>query len=149
MEAAAPSENYQPLDEPALVKARRPSRFRRFSRNFIIIFILLLSGLIYWKYFFTYSEGNRTGLLQKFSYKGTIFKTYEGELILSSIRSQANVALASEKFFFSVIDEETARKLENLQGHFITVHYKMKNGKLPWRGDSKYLVDSVKTEIQP
>jgi hypothetical protein len=109
----------------------------------------LLAGLIYWKYFFTYSEGNRTGLLQKFSYKGTIFKTYEGELILSSIRSQANVALASEKFFFSVIDQETARKLENLQGHFITVHYKMKNGILPWRGDSKYLVDSVRIEKQP
>ena len=149
MEAVTPSENYQPLDEPALVKARRPSRLRRFSRNFIIIFILLLAGLIYWKYFFTYSEGNRTGLLQKFSYKGTIFKTYEGELILSSIRSQSNVALASEKFFFSVMDKETARKLENLQGHFITVHYKMKNGTLPWRGDSKYLVDSVKIEVQP
>lgn len=149
MEAVSPPENYQPLDEPALVKVRRPSKFRRFGRNFIIIFILLLAGLIYWKYFFTYSEGNRTGLLQKFSYKGTIFKTYEGELILSSIRSQSNVALASEKFFFSVMDEETARKLENLQGHFITVHYKMKNGTLPWRGDSKYLVDSVKIEVQP
>ena len=149
MEVASPLENYQPLDEPALVKVRRPSKFRRFGRNFIIIFILLLAGLIYWKYFFTYSEGNRTGLLQKFSYKGTIFKTYEGELILSSIRSQSNVALASEKFFFSVMDEETARKLENLQGHFITVHYKMKNGTLPWRGDSKYLVDSVKIEVQP
>ncbi len=149
MEAATHPENYQPLDEPALVKEKRPSRFRRFSRNFIIIFVLLLAGIIYWKYFFTYSEGNRTGLLQKFSYKGTIFKTYEGELILSSIRSQANVALASEKFFFSVMDEETAKKLENLQGHFITVHYKMKNGTLPWRGDSRYLVDSVKIEVQP
>lgn len=149
MEATNPLENYQHLDEPALVKEKRPSKFRRFSRNFIIIFVLVLAAFIYWKYFFTYSEGNRTGLLQKFSYKGTIFKTYEGELILSSIRSQANVALASEKFFFSVIDEATARKLENLQGHFITVHYKMKNGTLPWRGDSKYLVDSVRVEVQP
>ena len=149
MEAANSPENYQPLDEPVLVNEKRPARFRRFSRNFIIIFILLLAGLIYWKYFFTYSEGNRTGLLQKFSYKGTIFKTYEGELILSSIRSQANVALASEKFFFSVMDEETAKKLENLQGHFITVHNRMKNGTLPWRGDSKYLVDSVRIEKQP
>jgi hypothetical protein len=149
MEATNPQENYQSLDEPAIVKEKRPSRFRKFGRNFFIIFILLLAGLIYWKYFFTYSEGNRTGLLQKFSYKGTIFKTYEGELILSSIRSQANVALASEKFFFSVPDEQTARKLENLQGHLITVHYKMKNGLLPWRGDSKYLVDSVKVEVQP
>lgn len=148
MEAVTPPDAYQSLNEPALA-AKPPSRFRRFRRNFIIILLLLLVVLAWWKYFFTYSEGNRTGLLQKFSYKGTLFKTYEGELILSSIRSQNNVALASEKFFFSVTDKSTAQKLENLQGHFITVHYSMKNGALPWRGDSKYLVDSVRRETQP
>lgn len=148
MEATTPPENYQPLDQPAAIEEKRPSKFKRFRRNFLVITFILLIGLVYWKYFFTYSEGNRTGLLQKFSYKGTVFKTYEGELILSSIRSQNNVALASEKFFFSVKDKETAKKLENLQGHFITVHYEMKNGALPWRGDSKYLVDSVRLEPQ-
>lgn len=149
METTAGPDNYQPLNEPLAATQGKPSRFKRFGRNFLLIIILLLGALVYWKYFFTYSEGNRTGLLQKFSYKGTIFKTYEGELILSSIRSQSNVALASEKFFFSVKDKETAKQLDNLQGHIITVHYKMKNGTLPWRGDSKYLVDSVKWEIQP
>ena len=148
MEATTPQENYQPLEQPASLEEKRPSKFKRFGRNFFVILSLLLIALVYWKYFFTYSEGNRTGLLQKFSYKGTVFKTYEGELILSSIRSQNNVAIASEKFFFSVKDKETAKKLENLQGHFITVHYKMKNGALPWRGDSKYLVDSVRLETQ-
>ena len=51
----------------------------------IFIIILLLGGGIYfyWKYYFTYSSGNRYGLLQKFSHKGNLFKTYEGELILS------------------------------------------------------------------
>lgn len=149
MEVTTGPDNYQSLNEPLAATPVKPSRFKRFGRNFLLIIILLLGALVYWKYFFTYSEGNRTGLLQKFSYKGTIFKTYEGELILSSIRSQSNVALASEKFFFSVKDKETAKQLENLQGHFITVHYKMKNGTLPWRGDSKYLVDSVKREAQP
>lgn len=149
MEAGTSSETYLPLDQPAPLEEKRPSKFKRFRRNFFIIFLLLLIALVYWKYFFTYSEGNRTGLLQKFSYKGTIFKTYEGELILSSIRSQNNVALASEKFFFSVKDKSTALKLENLQGHFVTVHYYMKNGTLPWRGDSRYIVDSVKLEAQP
>ncbi|MCX8018974.1 MAG: hypothetical protein N2747_00600 [Chitinophagaceae bacterium] len=120
--------------------------FRKWKRNFLLIAFLLLCGYVYWKYFFTYSEGNRTGLLQKFSYKGTLFKTYEGELILSSIRSQANVAIASEKFFFSVTDKKVARQLENLQGQFVTLHYKMKNGTLPWRGDSRYIVDSVRAE---
>lgn len=129
-------------------KFTRKSPFKRFLTILTIVVVLALVGFIYWKYYFTYSEGNRTGLLQKFSYKGTIFKTYEGELILSSIRSNANVALASEKFFFSVPDEAVAKKLENLQGHFVTVHYKMKNGTLPWRGDSPFLVDSARLEKQ-
>lgn len=149
MEASGSTENFAPLDQPQSLEAKRPSKFKRFRNKFLLVVFVLLIALVYWKYFFTYSEGNRTGLLQKFSYKGTIFKTYEGELILSSIRSQNNVALASEKFFFSVRDQSTARKLENLQGHFITVHYKMKNGTLPWWGDSRYQVDSVRLEVQP
>ncbi len=148
MEEIDSPEIYQPLQAPELPAPVQKSRFKKFGRKLLIVLLLLLPALIYWKYFFTYSEGNRTGLLQKFSYKGTLFKTYEGELILSSIRSQTNIALASEKFFFSVADQSTARKLENLQGHFITVHYKMKNGTLPWRGDSKYIVDSVRIEPQ-
>ncbi len=149
MEASSSSEKYLPLDQPAVAERPRSSRFRRFRRNFLLILFFLVAGLIYWKYFFTYSEGNRTGLLQKFSYKGTIFKTYEGELILSSIRSQTDVTIASEKFYFSVRDKSTAGKLENLQGHFVTVHYKMKNGVLPWQGDSPYLVDSVRLVDRP
>ncbi len=149
MDATTPPESFQPLDQPSPAKERRISWFRKFRRNLFILAFLVLAAFVYWKYFFTYSEGYRTGLLQKFSHKGTIFKTYEGELILSSIRSQANVALASEKFFFSVPDKNVARILEKLQGHFVTVRYKMKNGALPWRGESWYLVDSVKIETQP
>ena len=128
-------------------KPTRGKKFGRFLGILTIVIILALGGFIYWKYYFTYSEGNRTGILQKFSYKGTIFKTYEGELILSSIRSTGNITLASEKFFFSVRNKEVASKLENMQGHFVTVHYKMKNGTLPWQGDTPYIVDSVKQEI--
>ena len=110
----------------------------------VIIILLLLGPFVYWKYYFTYSEGNRAGLLQKFSYRGNIFKTYEGELVLSSVESNKNVALASEKFFFSVQEKNFAAKLSNLEGHMIVVHYKQKNGILPWRGETEYIVDSVK-----
>ncbi|MFN5136170.1 MAG: hypothetical protein ACK5DG_12715, partial [Chitinophagaceae bacterium] len=75
---------------------------KKFAGTFSIVLILFLVGFVYYKYYFTYTTGYRSGLLQKFSYKGTIFKTYEGEMILSSIRSNTNVALASEKFLFSV-----------------------------------------------
>ena len=110
---------------------------------FILVLIVALGGFIYWKYVYTYSEGTRAGLLQKFSYKGNVFKTYEGEMILSSVESNKNVPLASEKFLFSVTDREVANKLMSLQGNYISVHYLQKNGKLPWRGDTEYFVDSV------
>ncbi|MBC8004016.1 MAG: hypothetical protein H7X84_00970, partial [Verrucomicrobia bacterium] len=54
---------------------------------YIILFfvVLFIAGFIYWNYFYTFSDGSRAGLLQKFSRKGNVFKTYEGEMILSSV----------------------------------------------------------------
>ena len=109
----------------------------------------MFGSFVYWKYYFTYSEGYRAGLLQKFSKKGNIFKTYEGEMILSSVQSNANVAIASEKFFFSVTDKNVALQLEKVQGESIVVHYREKNGTLPWKGESTYFVDSVRINIEP
>jgi hypothetical protein len=117
---------------------------RKFLFWLITIIIILAGVTIYWKYFFTYSDGYRAGLLQKFSHKGTFFKTYEGEIILSSVESNRNVVLASEKFHFSVQNSHVALKLDSLQGYFVVVHYHEKNGTLPWRGDSRYIVDSVR-----
>ena len=110
----------------------------------LILIIIFGVSLIYWKYFFTYSEGYRAGLLQKFSNKGAIFKTYEGEIILSSVSSNRDVAIASEKFLFTVTNKSLVRQFDTLQGQSVIVHYKQKNASLFWRGDSPYLVDSVK-----
>ncbi len=118
--------------------------FRKILRWSAALIIILLAGFIFWKYFYTYSEGYRAGLLQKFSRKGTIFKTFEGEMILSSVVSNANVPLASEKFFFSVTDDSLSRKLDTLQGDFIIIHYKEKNGALPWKGDTRFYVDGAR-----
>ncbi len=133
---------------PALNQPKPKSRFVKKLKRYLYIFLLILfiiaGAYVYWKYSFTYSEGFRAGELQKFSHKGTIFKTYEGEMVLSSIQSAKSVAIASEKFLFSVTDKRIAAKLDSLQGNFVTVHYTEKNGTLPWRGESKYLVDSVR-----
>ena len=117
---------------------------KRFIIWFSIILIVVLGIVFYWKYFYDYSEGYRSGLLQKVSYRGNIFKTYEGEIILSSVQSRADVALASEKFLFSIEDKTVAVKMEQFQGKYVIVHYHEKNGVLPWRGDTKYMVDSVR-----
>lgn len=112
----------------------------------LLIAVVVIVAFGYFKYAFTYSKGYRAGLLQKFSEKGVLFKTYEGEIILSSVQSNANVAIASEKFLFSVEDKAVANQMERNQGKHVVVHYKEKNGTLPWRGDSHYIVDSVRVD---
>ncbi|RYD98770.1 MAG: hypothetical protein EOP50_04705 [Sphingobacteriales bacterium] len=127
-----------------------PDRTRRGARKLIWTIILLglvvLGIFLYWRYSYTYSEGNRFGLLQKFSKKGNLFKTYEGELILSSVSSNQNVPIASEKFFFSVSDDSVANRLLQLEGHRVSLHYTEKKGTLFWRGETRYIVDGVKPE---
>jgi len=122
---------------------------KKFAFVSVLSILFVVSLWIYWKYSFTYSEGYRAGLLQKISYKGNIFKTYEGEMILSSIQSNTNVAIASEKFFFSVTDKAVAIDLERVQGQSVIVHYVEKNGTLPWKGESNYFVDSLKVNNSP
>ena len=120
---------------------------RTIRKTFYVILTLfvIVSGIyIYGKYFYTYSDGYRAGLLQKFSHRGNLIKTYEGEMILSSVSSNSNVVLASEKFYFSVTKNSLAQKLDTMQGQMVIVHYLQKNGATFWRGDSEYLVDSVK-----
>ena len=97
----------------------------------------------------TYSEGERSGRIIKFSKSGLFWKTYEGEMILSSIRGNYNVPIASEKFLFSVVNKNVAGQLMQMQGKFVTVHYREKHGTLPWQGETKYVVDSVQLDTQP
>jgi len=120
---------------------------RGIKRTFFVILTLFLvcsCFFIYARYFYTYSDGYRAGLLQKFSHKGNLIKTYEGEMILSSVIGNSNVAIASEKFYFSVTDKKLADQLDTIQGQMVIVHYLQKNGSLFWHGESPYLVDGVK-----
>lgn len=133
-----------------LSSAKNPSgnvfvqKSKKVLKWFLYLIVFICCILIYWRYFYTYSEGYRAGLLQKFSHKGMLFKTYEGEMVLSSVSSNRDVALASEKFFFTLTNKSLIRQLDTLQGDMIIVHYRQKNAIAFWRGDSPYLVDSVK-----
>jgi hypothetical protein len=141
-----PEENSTKVPASRWTSVKKKLRKTLYLISFLII--LFLTVFIYWKYFYTYSEGYRAGLLQKFTHKGNIFKTYEGELILSSVAGSTaggtNMVIASEKFFFSVTDEDLANNLDTLQGKNVIVHYKQKNGALVWNGDTPYYVDSVR-----
>jgi hypothetical protein len=135
--------------DPAKPVPKNASGFKRFVRwfTFILLVVLLLFG--YWKYYYTYSDGYRSGLLQKLSHKGNIFKTYEGELVQRSIVSTNNVGIASEKFYFSVVNDSIAKMMQNFEGKNVKLHYKEKNGTLPWRGESRYLVDGIESDNTP
>ncbi len=111
----------------------------------LLVLILIFSGWFYWSYYYTYSDGNRSGLLQKFSHKGNLFKTYEGELVLNSLTTNNAGPLGAEKFYFSVEDKGVAQKMEKLEGQRVIVHYQEKKNSLSWRGDAPYIVDSVRT----
>ena len=134
-----------------LISSNKPSAWsagirktKKILRWALLLVLFFTAIFIYWKYFYTYSEGYRAGLLQKFSSKGTLFKTYEGEMILSSVSSNREVTLASEKFFFTLSNKALIRQFDTLQGEMVILHYRQKNGAIFWRGDSQYLVDSVK-----
>ena len=73
-----------------------------------------------------------------------MFKTYEGELVLSGISGNNMSPISSEKFFFSVDNDAVAKQLMNYEGQKVVLHYQQMNGRLFWRGDTEYMVDSVR-----
>ena len=131
---------------PTIIVQKKKRGCGKFIFIGLLVFIIFGRAIFYWKYYYTYSDGFRSGMLQKLSHKGNLMKTYEGELVLSSISSTNNVALASEKFYFSIAIDSLAKRMMNYEGRKVRVHYEQKNGTLSWRGDSEYIVDAVTVE---
>ena len=113
---------------------------------FTVLLIVALTVFLYIRFFFVFGEGVKSGELNYVVYKGLIFKTYEGKLIQSGIRSKTAGTIQSYEFEFSVENEALARKLMLLGGKNIELHYKEYFGALPWRGFSKFVVDSIVTK---
>lgn len=112
----------------------------------ITVSVLLIAGLaifFYFRYCFVFGEGVKSGELNYVVHKGIIFKTYEGKMIQSGIRSKAAGSIQSYEFEFSVEDERIARELMLNSGSSVELHYKEYFGALPWRGFTKYIVDSI------
>jgi hypothetical protein len=108
------------------------------------IILLVLVLLIYIKFYFTWGEGVKNGQLNYVVYKGYVFKTYEGKLIQAGLKSnQIGGGIQSNEFVFSVSDREIAEKLMLLGGREVDLHYKEFLGIVPWRGHSKFVVDSI------
>ena len=110
---------------------------------FIILGSLLVIYLAYFAfvYFVPYSEGTRTGELIKFSSKGFLSKTWEGEI--SQGISGAQI------FKFSVLDEneEVIRKLQENEGNYVKLRYIERYATFMFWGDTKYFVEEIQ-EVQ-
>ena len=113
--------------------------------GFISLLVVVAALLIfcYFRFYFVFGEGVNSGELNYVVYKGLFFKTYEGKLIQSGFRSKAAGAIQSYEFEFSVEDPELAKRLMLQSGRTLELHYKEYFGTLPWRGFTKYVVDSI------
>jgi hypothetical protein len=101
----------------------------------IILFLLFLWITLNW----SYSEGDRSGYLQKFSRKGWICKTYEGELAMTTVPGTAPVI-----WEFSVWDDAVAKKMADLPGKKVVVHYReFRNVPTNCFGATDYFVDGI------
>ncbi len=109
----------------------------------LIVVALVLSGIIYWRYFFVFSEGVKAGNLNYFEKKGYLFKTWEGRLVQDGFQSPTAGALQSNEFRFSSKSEEVAAQLERAGGKFVELRYKEYLNTLPWRGASPYVIIEV------
>ncbi len=107
------------------------------------ILILVLGGFFYYRYYFVFGEGVKAGELNYVVKKGYMFKTYEGKLIQSGIKSRQTGNIQSNEFEFSVSDEAIAQKMMLNSGKVFELHYKEYVNSLPWRGYSPYVVDSI------
>lgn len=119
-----------------------PARRLRWKRwlSLVLFGMVFTGGLYTWvALHWDYSNGNRSGLLQKFSRRGWVCKTYEGELWQSVM---ANVA--PNIWSFSVREPHIARQLDSLVGRQVRLHYTEHRG-VPTNcfGETNYYVDSV------
>lgn len=108
----------------------------------IAVVLLLLAGFVYYRYYFTFGEGVKAGQLNYVVKKGYVFKTYEGKLIQTGIRSQTG-NIQSNEFEFSVTDKAIAEKMMLNSGKVFELHYIEYLNSLPWRGYSPFVVDSI------
>ena len=107
------------------------------------IIVLVLAVTVYVRFYYVFGTGVKSGELNYLVYKGVIFKTYEGKLIQTGFRADKPGGLQSNQFDFSVVDEEIAKTLMISGGKNVQLHYKEYFGALPWRGYTKFVVDSI------
>ena len=107
-----------------------------------LVVVTLVGSVLYVWFALTwsYSSGERAGYVQKLSKKGWICKTWEGELTMVSMPGTS-----PEKFSFTVWDNATAERINQLMGKRVALHYEQHKG-IPTScfGETEYFATDVK-----
>ena len=142
-----PERGYNTEDVAALRDADRPkASFARRHRGKLMLAAVLgvpAAGLAIWTAIamtYTYSSGDRTGYIQKFSKKGWLCKTYEGEIAMVNLPGQI-----ANTFQFTVRDDKIAAAINQAQGRRVALRYEQHKG-LPSScfGETEYFVTGVR-----
>lgn len=106
--------------------------------------VLLFSLYVWTALTWAYSDGDRAGTLYKFSHRGWLCKTWEGELNLTP------GAAAPTIWYFTVRDEAVAKRINTHLGEEVVLHYGEHRG-VPTScfGDTRYYVDAVRAAGGP
>jgi hypothetical protein len=116
------------------------SSITKISASILAVLISGLAGYLWIVSTWAFSSGERVGYIQKFSNKGWICKTWEGEMVL-----QGPPGTIAEKFVFSTRDGNVAGKINQTLGKKIALEYEQHKG-LPTTcfGDTEYFAAGIK-----
>lgn len=122
-----------------------PKRIFTIVLSLLIACIVLFALYIWMALNWSYSQGERAGYLQKLSHKGWLCKTWEGEILLSSMPGAI-----PERFAFTVRDPAVVTQLQQAMGQRVQLTYSQHKG-LPTTcfGETDYFVDKVHVGGQP
>lgn len=132
---------------PAPVRAPRPARrsFKSYFWSSVIGALLLIGLYTMFLLWWSYSEGERAGVLQKFSKRGWICRTHEGELAMYVVGG-----VAPQIWNFSARDEAVIEQLFDAVGKQVRLRYSEHPG-LPTNcfGETDYFVERVEIVGEP
>ena len=127
------------MNRTSVSPAARRSRFKWYLLGLVAALLALAVLYTMFMLWWSYSDGERAGVLQKFSERGWVCKTYEGELALYVV-----AGVAPTIWNFSVRDAAVAAELGKHVGQNVRLHYREHRG-LPTNcfGETDYFVDRL------
>jgi hypothetical protein len=135
----------EPVNPPEAPVEEPPRRRRRRRWPWVVaaVIVLPIAFVVLWTFtalHYTYSSGDRAGYVQKFSRKGWICKTWEGQLAMVNVPGAVQ-----ERWDFTVRNDSIAHVISNSMGQRVALDYDQHNG-VPTScfGDTQYYVTGVR-----